>query len=436
MNDSCTFIDTLPPLNWEGGVQIQTSHRAVEIGGDVRVRLTWSQPVQPADFAISLRDRKDRVIWPSLGILAGTPELEFKLPQNVGAGNYRLNLRLDDWLVAEERIEVLEPNQLASYEAFAEAVSFRQAASRAEGWEETARLDELAAEAYERSGAGHLAAVSFLDVVEVALANNAADRVRDAAVRATALAARSENMAVLADALLRLGQVDAQSDRKEIAISTLDRASTIAELANIDLLSVKSSMLQWRCSLFLDRTRQRQHYQILMPKLAYAVSPAAQKEAISYIKELKFHRALEYVMPGRAGPREWKGSCNFDSRYLSQFADASRMTEVMLSWDYSAETFSNALIKRIVTSLAKSLMGFSLNVPLVLDANRAESGESFKVALGDRKSQRKVVEATHAWSQGSDFAFLNELSVSVGGIIQANPEPLNALVELSLPHTL
>ena len=69
------------------------------------------------------------------------------------------------------------------------------------------------------------------------------------------------------------------------------------------------------------------------------------------------------------------------------------MAESVVPWDSSSDAFSNALLKRIRTSFAKWLIGFSLDVVLALEVNRGESGEPFKVTLRDPKSTR-VTQAT------------------------------------------
>ena len=420
-----------PRLDWDGSVQIQTQ-TALEIGSELQITLVWSEPVQPLECLISLRDPRAAVIW-SERIAAGESGLVYRISPTASIGTYSLDVSHDNWTLAEENIEVLAKNELVHYEAFAEAVSLREQAARAATWEEAAGFDELAADAYERSGTDHLAAISLLDVAQSALANAAPDRAQAAAVRATNLAVKIDNMPLLASALFRLGQAEVQLDRREIAMATLDRARTVAELASDDLLAVKSSMLQWRCSIGQDRMSRLQHYRNLLPMLTYAVTPGAQKEALTCIRELKPYLTLELAAPIGMGPRQWAATCDFGSRHLSQFAGLSKVAEVVVPWDSSAELFSNALLKRILTSLSKWLVKSSLDVVLAVEANRGESGESFKVTLRDPKVTLEVGDATQAWSQSEEFNFLHELSTSAGGKIHAHPKAGETLVEFNLP---
>jgi len=431
MTEGYPPITAIPRLEWDGSVRIET-RTVLEAGAGVQIRFTWSEPVQPAECIVSLLDPRRTILW-SEKIVSGKTALDLQLPLSASIGTYTLELRIGNWTLAEERIELVDKGELIRYEAFADAVSLREQAASADTWEEAVRLDELASEAYERSGAEQLAAIGFLDAAGTALEHDATERARVAAVRATKLAVKIENMSVLARALLRLGEVEVHLDRRDSAMATLDRARSIAEVANIDLVAVKSSMLQWRCSQGLDHTRRLQYYRNLVPILTYAGTPAAQTEALTCIRELRPYLTLQSATP--IGPRRWAAKCDFASRYLSQYADPWRMAEFVAPWDSSSDAFSNALLKRILTSLAKWLIGFSLDVVLAVEANRGESGESFKVTLRDPKGTR-VSDATLAWSHSEDFTFLNELSASAGGTIRTNPTAGQSLVEFTLPNNI
>jgi hypothetical protein len=430
MSEGYPPITAIPHLKWDGSVRIET-RTVLETGAEVQILFTWSEPVQPTECIISLRDSHRTILW-SEKIAAGKIALDFQLPPTASIGTYTLDLTIGNWTLAEEKIELVDKGELARYEAFADAVSMRKHAASADAWEEAVRLDELAAEAYERSGADQLAAICFLDAAESALGHHAIERARAAAVRATKLAVNIGDMSVLARALLRLGEVEVHLDRWDSAMAALDRARTIAEVANIDLVAVKSSMLQWRCSQGLDHTRRLQYYRNLVPILTYAFTPAAQTEALTCIRELRPYLTLQSAT--KSGPRRWAAKCDFASRYLSQYADPWRVAEFVAPWDSSSDAFSNALLKRILTSLAKWLIGSSLDVVLAVEANRGESGESFKVTLRDPKNTR-VSEATLAWSHSEDFTFLNELSSSAGGTIRTKPTG-QSLVEFTLPNNI
>src|SRR5262249_40011749 len=107
MTEQNPFAASPPPFTWVGDVQLRPAHSAVEVAEEIQVHLRWTPPVNPAECLISLRDSHGAVVW-SEKIATGVPEVRFRLLPTVTVGTYTLELSLDRWILAQERIDVLD----------------------------------------------------------------------------------------------------------------------------------------------------------------------------------------------------------------------------------------------------------------------------------------------------------------------------------------
>jgi tetratricopeptide (TPR) repeat protein len=426
----------LPEFPWSGEVHLELASTAIEIGGELHAQLTWNTGSEPANCLLCLKDTHGSLIL-SQPVSPGVSEVRWRLPPDVN-GTYVIELRLEPWVLAEERVEVLRSEELSRFNYFVRAISFREQAAKAANPEQSVRFDKLAADAYEHANAEDLAISSLFDVAATFMHLSQFSDARETVLRAMALGRKLNDAEALVRALYYLGEVDVKLDRGNSAIAALDTASRMAVTCDMDLIAVKSSALLCQYVLQRDHAMGLRYYREMLPKLVFAFSPAAQAEALTCIMGLKEVRAFESITALHlSGAGSWLAHCDFRSRYLSQHASISMISDVVVPWDASAESLGNALIKRLVTSFSKFLIdGFNLDVVLAVEAGRSINGESFKVGLRDIYVAGAVTHATEAWFRTDDFVFLAKLATSAGGFIRTEPRPCPAIVELDFPDNI
>lgn len=436
MTEQTSFDLPLPNLPWPGEVHLELASTAIETGGELHLQLTWNDWPESASCLLCLKDARDSLIL-SQSVSIGVSEIRWKLPADL-KGTCLIELRLEPWVLAEERVEVLPSEDLFRFKYFVEAISFRNQAARAVDREQAVYFDKLAAEAYERAKAEDLTISSLFDAAATLMHLRQFSDARETVVRAMTLGRKLNDAEVLVRALYYLGKVDVELDRGNSAIAVLDTASRMAATCDMDLIAVKSGALLCQYVLRRDHTEGLRYCRELLPKLAFAFSPAAQAEALSCIGDFKEFRALESITALHlSGAGSWLAHCDFRSRYLSEHANISMISDLVVPWEASAELFGNAVLKRLVTSFSKFLIeGFNLDVVLAVEAERTTSGESFKVGLRDIYFVGLVTRATEAWFQTDDFRFLTKLATSAGGFIRTEPQPCQAIIELDFPDNI
>lgn len=375
-------------------------------------------------------------------------EARFVLPDDFPIGEYSIQLRRGEWILDSIPFEIAEIDYVRQAHAFTEGLKLRVDAENAlnEGnFEAAIALTRRVEELYNVASSTHIAARAWKDLGSALLEASQAKSAQEAFGRAYILYGSINDAEGQAGTLLLAAETSSQLSEVEEALEILDRARTLADSCNADLIALRSRAALWRLSIGGDEALRRRYGRELIIASCSLKSNTTRSEALTLYRESVSGALLNNLWSfhqWHVPTPKMRFECFVSPRLLvphhgSSIAFKGWLEDKATPWDSFLFVFTSTLLTQIIVSLSQFILQMNIaDVEFKVTTKRDLEKESFSLSFVPGPDQQSIRETINRYvSSDADFHYYEQLARTVGASLIARTNRPN-FIEMEMPLTL